>query len=516
MDKAKDEISILQFSDTHIWDGPTFNPQAFNKAVEMINSSTADYFIHTGDITEEGTRESYEMARALISDIEKNVIYIIGNHDARNVGYELFDEYIGPTEPLYVDDRVLIAGFDTTVPDRNDGRFGPTSLRDLRETLRRNGEGKTKIVAFHHHLIPVPRAGRERSMIIDAGDVMETILSYGVDLVLNGHRHYPNMVRVEDTVILNSGTTSSSKTRAGDYHNFNLIEISPGETCRSKVLNIEEPTHRTFSRSIEKSSRLVAGKGKRIARIVHISDTHFSDYPDFLAEAYDLAVQRINHLNPDLVVHCGDVTHDGLTPSYQIAVRELRKILAPKVILPGPRDLLHLGRLIFRKRIGEYTPTFETENFRLLALNSSQFDEMNGRIGRTQLQELIGRISDSDQQNLSLVALHHHLLPLPHTREKYPIEDCGDVLANLLQSNVDMVLTGHRHISHAEKIDKTVVVNANTLSSRRYQARYGNTFNLIDILSDGTAVISEIGVQSGMRRILGIYTLPSSSSRGTS
>jgi hypothetical protein len=72
-----------------------------------------------------------------------------------------------------------------------------------------------------------------------------------------------------------------------------------------------------------------------------------------------------------------------------------------------------------------------------------------------------------------------------------------------------MILTGHRHVGYTQKIGETVVVNANTLSSRRFQARYGNTFNLIDLLSNGAVVVSEIAVITGMRRILGIYKIPS-------
>jgi hypothetical protein len=47
------------------------------------------------------------------------------------------------------------------------------------------------------------------------------------------------------------------------------------------------------------------------------------------------------------------------------------------------------------------------------------------------------------------------------------------------------------------------VVNANPLFSRRVQARDGNTFNLVDILSNGAAIIFDIGIATGTRRILG-------------
>jgi 3',5'-cyclic AMP phosphodiesterase CpdA len=212
-----------------------------------------------------------------------------------------------------------------------------------------------------------------------------------------------------------------------------------------------------------------------------------------------------------LVIHCGNVTHDGLPQSFELATTNLRKIISPKLVIPGPYDLKHLGHSLFQEKIGEFDPVFKGREILVYGINSSKYDEMDGWIGRARLHRLIQKLSKTEEDSAKIVALHHHLLPLPHTREKYPIEDAGDVLKELLNSNVDMILTGHRHVSYAQKIEGTIVINANTLSSRRFQARYGNTFNLIDILSNGAVIVSEITVITGMRRILGIYKIPSPS-----
>jgi len=507
------EISILHFSDTHITENPNFNMSVFLRAIEQINNLDVDYVIHTGDITEEGTREDYELAQKLLGKIKKKVIYIIGNHDARNVGYELFEGYIGSRRPLFMDDRVLIAGFDSTIPDRDRGRFGASSLQALKKILKDEGEDRVKIAAFHHHLLPVPRAGRERSMIEDAGDVSKAILDHNVNLVLNGHRHSPNIYKIEDSIIVNSGTVSHYKTRGGDYHSFNVIRISAESIFEVRVCNVENSTERRFTKAVKTGNKLVEADGRRIARIVHVSDTHISDSSDFSPKTYDLAVKRINQLSPDLVVHCGDVTHDGLPDSFELAVKMLSRISSPKLVVSGPHDFLHLGRMLFREKIGEFAPIYEGNMFSVYGANSSQFDEMDGLIGRSQLQRLVQNLAKTKSNSAKIVAFHHHILPPPNTREKYPIEDAGNVLKQLLNIEVDMILTGHCHIGHAQKIEETVVINANTLSSRRFQSRYGNTFNLIDVLSNGAVIVSEIMVLTGMRRILGIYKIPHSLDR---
>jgi len=499
-------IRILQISDTHISHGPEFDKIAFARGMEQVNHVSADYTIHTGDVTNGGTRADYDLARRLLSGIDKKIIYIIGNHDARNVGYELFDEYFGSRESVFVDDRVLIAGFDSTIPDRDGGRFGAMHIANLKRTLHKEGDGRIKIVAFHHHLVPIPRAGRERSMISDAGAVLKVILDYNVDLVLNGHRHSPNVYRVEDTVMVNSGTMSHYKTRAGDYHSYNRIEIDSGKV-QVTVPSIEVRTKQKFVRHIQRGNKLIGAHAPRIARIVHVSDTHFTRGSEFLSETFDVAAMRINQLKPDLMVHCGDLTHSGLPESFHLAIEKLSQLNAPKIVIPGTHDLVNVGDVYFERYFGTVNPIYNGDGFVLYGMNSSQFDEPEGIVGRAHIDALTSKLNSIPEKKVRIVASHHHLMPIPRTREKYPIEDAGDVLRHLTNAGVDMILTGHRHISYTLKIENTVVVNAGTLSSRRIQSQYGNTFNLIDILANGTAVVSEINVATGMRRILGISKL---------
>ncbi len=444
-----------------------------------------------------------------MSKIKKPVIYIIGNHDARNVGYELFPKYFGPLKSVYCDDKVLIVGFDSTIPDRDGGRFGQTSIKALKKILKEKGQNKTKIVAFHHHLLPIPRAGRERSMILDAGDVLKTILDYNVDVVLNGHRHSANIYRIENTIVINSGTVSHYKTRLGSFHSFNVINIKP-KKYEVNVYNIEKQTHQNFEKLMN-TPKLKKTNQKPIARIVQISDTHFTNSSEFLTKTYNLALKKINLLNPDLIIHCGDVTHDGLLPSYEIAAKELKKIKNTKLIVPGPHDLLHLGQIPFQNKIINEFPEYTAKNeiFTVFGINSAQYDEDEGLIGRAQLEQLIKKISKNNKKQLKIVAFHHHILPLPYTREKYPIEDAGDVLKDLTNVKVDMILTGHRHVASAKKINQTIVINANTLSSKRTLSTQPNSFNLIDIFKNGNTTITEILIKSDKKQLLGSYQLAS-------
>ena len=100
--------------------------------------------------------------------------------------------------------------------------------------------------------------------------------------------------------------------------------------------------------------------------------------------------------------------------------------------------------------------------------------------------------------------MHHHIIPIPLTRETSALEDAGDVLKTITDAGVNLVLSGHLGRTFCTRVEKTIFVNCNTLSSQ-FTASLENSFNLIDISTDGAIVVSEIHVPSGFRNITGIF-----------
>jgi len=75
--------------------------------------------------------------------------------------------------------------------------------------------------------MPVPGTGRERNIVYDAGDLLRVLTSEGCDLVLCGHKHVPNVWRLEDMFIVNAGTACSLRLRGRVQPCYNLIEVLP-------------------------------------------------------------------------------------------------------------------------------------------------------------------------------------------------------------------------------------------------------------------------------------------------
>lgn len=75
-------------------------------------------------------------------------------------------------------------------------------------------------------------------------------------------------------------------------------------------------------------------------RIAQISDTHISlDFPGRQGDL-ERCVAQINAFSPrpDVVIHTGDISHDGLPQQYEIARNLLQKLEVPWFVLAGNRD----------------------------------------------------------------------------------------------------------------------------------------------------------------------------------
>ena len=219
---------IAHISDLHI-SNSTFDEEIFIKAVTEINNLQPDMIILTGDLTENGYYTEFEQAKRYLEMFEAPLFAVPGNHDARNLGYQTFEELVGERSwKLTKDDDFTVIGLDSSSADDNKGHIGiPQHLwmeRQLDECVISDG---FSIIALHHHIISIPQTGRERNVLSDAGDILKTITTHEVDLVLSGHKHVPNIWKINETLIVNNGSLCSNKLRgkiANSYIVYNISE----------------------------------------------------------------------------------------------------------------------------------------------------------------------------------------------------------------------------------------------------------------------------------------------------
>lgn len=218
------KMIIVQISDLHI--GSQFLQEKFDILVDEVNRLNPDVIVVTGDLTNEGLIKEYEKCKSLLSKFNtKRIITVSGNHDYRNTGYLLFKKYFPIETVNELDDNVVLVTLGTARPDRNDGEVGYRQNLWLDRTMKKY-KNRVKILAMHHHLIAIPDTGSDQLTVVDAGDVLRTILSTEVDLVLCGHKHRPWIWNFGKLMVVNAGTATSERLRGFFENTYNIITVS--------------------------------------------------------------------------------------------------------------------------------------------------------------------------------------------------------------------------------------------------------------------------------------------------
>lgn len=214
--------------------------------------------------------------------------------------------------------------------------------------------------------------------------------------------------------------------------------------------------------------------------LAHISDLHVgSQY--FVPDLMEGTIDEINELNPEFIIATGDLTSEGFKQEYEQVKKYFDEFLCGNLlVVPGNHDSRHVGYQHFEDLIGKRDWVIRYKGMVLVGGDSSEPDLDSGRIGRERSRWIEENFKK--ENGLKIFVLHHHLIPVPATgRERNIAYDAGDVLEMLINSGVDLVLTGHKHVPFVWKIEDLFVVNAGTASSLRLRGRTKPCYNILEI-----------------------------------
>ncbi len=228
---------LVQVSDVHC--GPMFRKKIFQDAVKEINAMSPDLVLITGDLTEDGLITEFQTIATLLKKLRADkIIYVSGNHDYRSTGYLLFRQFFPFSQVTELEDAVIVV-VSSARPDRDDGEVGYRQNLWLESTLEKY-RNKLKMVAIHHHIVPVPDTGADQITVVDAGDVLRSLTKSRVDLVLCGHRHRPWRWQIENMKVIHAGSVSCEKLRGFFCNSYNVITMKKHKVEeRLKIVNGE-------------------------------------------------------------------------------------------------------------------------------------------------------------------------------------------------------------------------------------------------------------------------------------
>jgi len=214
--------------------------------------------------------------------------------------------------------------------------------------------------------------------------------------------------------------------------------------------------------------------------VAQVSDLHCGS-PHFVPSLLDRALIEINALAPDVVVVSGDLTGDGLRGEYEEARSYLDRVECEHMlVIPGNHDSRNVGYVHFEELFGERRGELHTDGVSIVAVDSTEPDLDHGVIGRGRYAWIEERFASSAAE-LRIFVLHHHLLPVPGTgRERNVVHDAGDTLECLQRAGVRLVLSGHKHVPYAWRLEDLFVVNAGTVSTTRLRGKTKPCYNVIE------------------------------------
>jgi len=192
-------------------------------------------------------------------------------------------------------------------------------------------------------------------------------------------------------------------------------------------------------------------------RIIQISDSHIAhDIPQRLQDLDD-CVAAVNEEEPDLVIHSGDITHNGLADEYSAARQRLDELHAPYFVLNGNKDVRSNLRDTFRHHayLSQSTApddfiqySLEEYPWRLIMIDTVEESKSKGKLCKKRLEHL-ANILGADTSKPAVIFMHHspfvvNEIPDPNQFSRWEdVDEFGSLLSRY--SNVAGIYCGHVH-----------------------------------------------------------------------
>ena len=193
--------------------------------------------------------------------------------------------------------------------------------------------------------------------------------------------------------------------------------------------------------------------------VAQISDTHIAlDVPDGARriDDFERTIADINALDPapDVIVHTGDIAHNGRADEYAEAARIVAGAKPPVYVIPGNKDDRANLRAAFAGcgyigRDSEFIDyAVEDHPIRLIAVDTKSAQSNKGDFCDARAKRLIDMI-DAETTKPIVVITHHPPFEVPVGPDalNFVSEDKIERIRNVLQHShrVVAVLSGHVH-----------------------------------------------------------------------
>lgn len=241
-----------------------------------------------------------------------------------------------------------------------------------------------------------------------------------------------------------------------------------------------------------------------LVRIAHLSDPHFGTILPGVREGL---LASLRELDPNLVLFTGDITQRARAAQFREA-KDFTRALKPRSVIavPGNHDIPLYN--VFGRFLDPY------RGFRRLFKDHVEKDGLHGRVqifglnstsrfrhiqGDFNLERIRRRLREAAPESLVRIAAFHHPMDCAkHVDDKNLLRGRNEVLPIFEDAGIDLMVGGHIHDPHVSLTTTRypqarrpmIVAVAGTCSSWRTRPGAPNSFNLIDVETDGDPLIT--------------------------
>ena len=221
-------FTLVQLSDSHVSAEPDTEYRGcrplenLKRLAPVVRDLSPDAIVLSGDVSEDGSAESYRRVADLVEDWGKPVAWLPGNHDERPVMEQALDRPGFVAGPVCRFGGWQVVLLDSAWHDRPEGELNDQRLAPLDEL-----DGKQPALVFvHHQPIAVGSPWIDKYPLVENGRLWQRLDNRMVKAVAFGHVHQVFEGEHEGIACLSAPSTVANSHR--DTTKFTLDEIGPG------------------------------------------------------------------------------------------------------------------------------------------------------------------------------------------------------------------------------------------------------------------------------------------------
>ncbi|MFN0116981.1 MAG: 3',5'-cyclic-AMP phosphodiesterase [Elusimicrobiota bacterium] len=227
-------VRLIQLTDTHFFSDPSKKLCGVNTTDSLdavishaeSQTFTPDFYLATGDLSQDETPESYSRLKNVFSSLGKQVYCLPGNHDeAKMMKNHLESDVIRLDKTIDLECWKIIL-LSSVIPKSNAGNLSNAELGLLKKELEKETQ-KNILITFHHNPIPMSSQWLDTMMVNNGDQFFQLIVPYeNVKAVLWGHVHQQYDGEKNELKLMSTPSTCVQFLPRGK--NFSVDTLAPG------------------------------------------------------------------------------------------------------------------------------------------------------------------------------------------------------------------------------------------------------------------------------------------------